>query len=479
MNRYRRSAPRSLRCQRGVTALLMLTLLCGVFLWQIQSLLAQVSPVERREEVTRRALADARSALLAWSVQNGGLSGSGSTNLARPGAFPCPDSKDPASDRAGYQGDAAGTCTKAALRLGRIAHRTMLHAPFLDGSGERLWMAVVEGFEESNSSILNPDFVPKSAWFQAWDASAHSALTAQTDPAVVVIFAPGVALPNQKRGTAADKVNASNYLESASTTDGSFSNLDMSKGAFVGGDIRDARQKLILNDRVAVIRRSELMQAVSLRALRDYQRLLEWWRLYKGAGKLPHPARFDDPACVDIATKTNANDCVPDPAVCRGRLPKSIWLINEVSKQVGANATERFKWLYRNRWEQQFYYSVNADAIAPPAMGCSVSSTIVTTSGTVRADAIMVSPGWPLSGQARSTSTDKSNLANYLEAVTGFVDPRTGALNSAINQQGWQTQTGETEMLAVPALSSNDRIYRWLKPGSDNGFTAPQWFLAR
>lgn len=470
----------TLQRQSGIAALWMLALLCGLFLWQVQSLLAQVGSGERREQFTRQALADARSALLAWSVQNGGLGGTGSANLARPGAFPCPDSKDPDSDRAGYQGDAAGTCTKAALRLGRIPHRTMQHAPFFDGSGERLWMAVVEGFEESNSSMLNPDFVPKSIWFQAWDAPTRSALTTQIDPAVVVIFAPGAVLGTQKRGSATDKVKVANYLESASTGDGVFSNQDVAKGMFVSGDIRDTRQKLVLNDSLVVIRRSELMQAVSLRALRDYQRLLEWWRQYKGAGKLPHPARFDDPACVDIATKTNANDCVPDPAVCRGRLPKSTWLINEISKQMSANATERFKWLYRNRWEQQFYYSVSAGAIASPANNCSESQMIATAGGVVRADAIMISPGWPLAGQSRVSTADKSSLANYLEPVAGFVDPRSGAVNAAINQQGWQpTQAGGFEMLAVPAPSSNDRIYRWLKPGSDNGLGAPQWLLAR
>ncbi len=466
--------------QRGMMALLLMALLSGLFLWQIRGVLGGLSPEQRRQETTRLALAEARATLLAWAVQNGGLGGSGSANLARPGAFPCPDTHSPDGASAGYQGDSTGTCKKAALRLGRIPHKTLQHPPFVDGYGERLWMAVVEGFEDSNSAILNPDYAPTSAWFQARDANGW--LTTDTNPAVVVIIAPGVALTGQKRALAADRLLPANYLEKTSLDAKAFNNTDLAKGLFVGGPLRDAKGALTVNDQIVVIRRNELIQAVSARAAGDYQRLLTWWQQYKGNGRLPHPARFDEEHCTEIAAtqpKTNTDGCTPDTSVCRGRLPKSIWLVNALSGVVGADQVNRFKWLYRNRWEQFFYYSVSTPLLPTPVAGCAETLRVATDHGVLPAAAILASAGGALVGQTRATVNNKADLSQYLDPVAGFIDPRSGMPNPGINQQGWQPGDTPDAVMAVPDTASNDRIYRLLLPGQDNALKSQQWLLTR
>ncbi|GGP27789.1 hypothetical protein GCM10010971_36080 [Silvimonas amylolytica] len=461
-------------------ALLVMTMLCTVLLWQIRGLLGTLDPDQRRQEITRQALGEARIALLNWAVQNGGLGGSGSANLARPGAFPCPDTHAPDGAQAGYQGDSTGTCKKVALRIGRIPHKSMQQPLFIDGSGERLWMAVVEGFEDSNSAILNPDYTPASAWFQGRMADGGSWLTSDGNPAVIVIMAPGGALAGQKRSTAADRLLSSNYLEKATLDGRVFNNTDLAKGLFVSGPVRDGKGALIVNDQITVIRRNELMQAVSARAAGDYQRLLTWWQQYKGKGRLPYPARFDDEHCTEVASaqpKTNTLGCEPDATVCRGRLPKSIWLVNELSSAVGASQIDRFKWMYRNRWEQFFYYSVSSPLLPGPVSGCAERLQLADADGLRSAAAVIISAGSSQSGQVRFTAGDKADLAQYLDPVVGFVDPRTGQSDPAINQRGWHSGDAPDALLAVPDQNSNDRLYRLVLPGQDNGLETQQWLL--
>ncbi len=132
------------RYQRGAVALLALLLLSLLAGWQVAGLPRQ-TPVAAREATTRKALQQARQILIDWAVQRRGVSGNGVSNLARPGALPCPDLHIPGSAAAGYVGnDKTASCNSAGSRLGRVPWRSLQQQARPDSAGETLWLALAE-----------------------------------------------------------------------------------------------------------------------------------------------------------------------------------------------------------------------------------------------------------------------------------------------------------------------------------------------
>ena len=450
----------SIRPQRGGALFLLLGIIALAFGWRWFS----TPPAIARDAITLQALAEARQTLINWSVQRRGAGGSGGSNYARPGALPCPDLHQPQSDSAGYVGnDKAATCSTQTSRLGRMPWRSLQHADVKDGAGETLWLAVAEPFNDSDNAVLNPD--TPGLWFSAFDAAAKVALSNAADPPVALILAPGAALAAQSRLTPAERIKPTSYLEKATLAGIKYSNVDASVTPFISGPLADQTGKLLLNDRIAVIRRSDLMLPIEARVARQYQQLLAWWAAAHN-GDLPHPAAPADPECTRQEGATNQLGCEPEPPRCSGRLPKSSWLINELDKDVDASLLSEAMWLYRNRWEQQFYYAVSGDAACPSALH------IAATAGVVDSRAVMISSGVAQPGQHRDTALARSQLENYLEPIAAWHHPTAGVVMPDINQRGWSEAS--VTWLAAPA--GNDRMYRY-EEGSADG--QAQWLLTR
>ncbi|GAB7129056.1 hypothetical protein JCM19000A_35640 [Silvimonas sp. JCM 19000] len=324
------------RYQRGAVALLALLLLSLLAGWQVAGLPRQ-TPVAAREATTRKALQQARQILIDWAVQRRGVSGNGVSNLARPGALPCPDLHIPGSAAAGYVGnDKTASCNSAGSRLGRVPWRSLQQQARPDSAGETLWLALAEPYQDGNNTPLNP--ATAGVWLDAYDLVAGVALASRDDPVVAVLLAPGHALAGQTRHAAAALLKPANYLEALAQSGRRYSNIELTAAPFTQGDVVDARGRVLLNDRIAVIRRSDLMPPLHARAVRHSMQLLSAW--HSAFGRLPTPG---DDACAGAPLASNL-------------------LVERLTGRVPASLLVDSAWLYRNRWHAHLYYATSATA---------------------------------------------------------------------------------------------------------------------
>ncbi len=211
--------------QEGVALLVLVFILAlAVTAYALQMATANEFKADR-ELKTSKALMDAKSALLGWSVlQN------------TPGQLPCPE--DTSLIGLPTEGQAKTSCSLPAI--GRLPWRTLGLGDIRDGNGDKLWYVISSGFRtppiNSNTPAqLSIDGIPNSA--------------------VAIIFSVGLPFAGQARA-AYDVAPApiTNYLE-ASNSDGD--NTFISQGV-VGS----------FNDRLLAIKQSELFSIVTNRVLR-------------------------------------------------------------------------------------------------------------------------------------------------------------------------------------------------------------------
>ncbi|NHQ87407.1 hypothetical protein HA050_14920 [Iodobacter sp. HSC-16F04] len=430
-----------------------------------------------REQQTQNVLAEAKKILLAEALSKRG----NTVPVTRPGEFFCPDLNIPGEAAYGQSGLNGAACPGAAARIGRIPWRSYQAAELRDSSGEPLWMAVADGFQERRNTPLNSDTAPAGAnpWFYAAANNGAQALSDAADPVIVVILAPGAALSGQNRSTAAQQRNANNYLECNRLTVGgaclgapnNYANYNATQGRFLNGPRLDANANPTLNDRLITIRRSELLAPLEKRAAQEYQQLINLWAVQAGAGSLPNPASPADPGCADTAA-VNSNACTPSPVVCRGHIPKSIaltgvgllpvlpeYLVNPANRPAAMpgqaawqNVLLEYDWLYRNRWEQMFFYAVANTPNCPAPIALTLRN-MQTPAAAV--NAVMIGAGVAQTGQTRVTAADKALLNNYLDPVSSY------AAAPDINRRAWDAVPPQTDQYAKlgPADAGNDRLY--------------------
>lgn len=305
------------RGQRGAVLLtaLTLTLLAGASV-----LLARIdgaAAVRAREAaVTARALANAKRALIGWSI-GAGLAGSGAAHA--PGVLPFPDRN---TDPNGYDGEA--DCVTSGLSdrhlIGRLAWageaspcpaRT-LGVAIRDGSGEALWYAVSRNLVNhrgggASDPPINPgllDRAPAYPWLRLVDASGTVLTAADGEPLEIaaVVIAPGAPLPGQTRTGFAP--GPAHYLDSVVVNGVAYDNADSDgcrdavTGAAAHADCPgrtgeefilypDSRDTGIetdsFNDRIVYVTAEELLRAAEARALGEMAVVLERYRSRHGA----------------------------------------------------------------------------------------------------------------------------------------------------------------------------------------------------
>ncbi len=225
--RYKVSKYRQNR-QNGATLIFLVSILALVLTaYALHSLTGNEYKVER-ELVTAKALAEAKAALLGWSVlQN------------TPGRLPCPE--DIALIGLATEGQALSSCTSPNPVIGRLPWRTLGIGDIRDGNGDKLWYVISTGFRTSpiNSNTL-----------------AQLTLDGIPNSAVAIIFSAGVPLLAQSRPTSmAPPAAVIHYLE-GSNNDGN--------NTFVSNGIAG-----FYNDRLIPVRHSELFSLVTKRILRE------------------------------------------------------------------------------------------------------------------------------------------------------------------------------------------------------------------
>ena len=303
--------------QRGAVLLTMMTAMILASTSVLLARLENTSALRSREAAaTARALADAKRALIGWSV-GAGLARSGEEHT--PGVLPFPDRN---TDRNGYDGK--GDCVTRRLSdrhlIGRLAWAgetspcptRNLGVMLRDGSGEPLWYAVSRNLVNHRGGRLpdppiNPgllDSPPAYPWLRLIDESGAVVNGLDGGPLEVaaVIIAPGPPLAGQAR--TGNAPGAAHYLDAVTVNGVTYDNAD-SDGcrdavadarAFTDcpgrtgeefilyPDSRDTGSDLdSFNDRIAYITAEELLRAAELRALGAMAVVLERYRSRHGA----------------------------------------------------------------------------------------------------------------------------------------------------------------------------------------------------
>ncbi|WP_027457713.1 type II secretion system protein [Dechloromonas agitata] len=185
------------RAQRGVVLLGLLfaiiAMLAGILLTGWNSRQA----VELREARTQQALQQAKEALIGYAAAYANA----------PGRLPCPE--DEASIGTPLEGQAKGSCTTPASRLGRLPWRTLKTGRLVDGSGEPLWYALSPGFSSAPINHLT---------------AGQLTVNGVANAAVALIISPGSPTGNQLRAepSAANPPLAANYLDLSNASNGPF-----------------------------------------------------------------------------------------------------------------------------------------------------------------------------------------------------------------------------------------------------------------
>ncbi|HCI13897.1 MAG: hypothetical protein A2063_08175 [Gallionellales bacterium GWA2_60_142] len=389
-----------------------------------------------RQKKTSEALAQAKDALIGYAITYGDTH-SGYVH----GYLPCPD-----PNGTGYGANDEGsseTCgSKDISAMGRLPWKTLGLPALLDGSGECLWYAVSGTYKNNpmTDKMMNQD---TPGLFEILDSSG--ATVAQN--VVAVVFAPAPPLGAQNRapdGTApvcGGNYTPSNYLDN----DGTINNAAVSGAADAVSQFR-LGDSALLNDRMIYITREDIFNARNIRAkldsltrkaaecIADYgsrNRFNFWpYPINSSDKRLPWSGRLRNPAN-DYWTDGNYDD---EDNRLAGRLPYRVNTsqddtnnhINFPYYQLQLHSTAPYapincpsvpEWTayqpWWTNWKDQLFYAVGESF--SPAGDTSNCAQCLRINGSGAYAAVVIFAGSRLSGQSRTTASERLNFNNYLE----------------------------------------------------------------
>ncbi len=366
--------------QRGISVLLIIFILSIGALSYLGVSLNANSVKSQRDQQTNRALAEAKAAIISWSVTN-----------STPGRLPCPE--ETANIGFPTEGNSRSTCDTVETRIGRLPWRTLGIEDVRDGNGDKLWYVISDGFR---TGTINSD------------SPSQLTVDGVAGGAVAIIFSPGSPI-NDSRPTPTNVAppDITLYLDQ-SNNDGDSS--------FITTGAADN-----FNDKVLLITHQELFNPVEKRVAGEALNCLNDYALNTGGGTYPWPAPLDPmlaPSYDGLADTTF------------GRLPDSPmggnWSGTCYIPVGGAGW-----WL---NWKELVFYGI-ADEYKPPGpvSACVVCLTINTNQANPNKSVVVIVAGQALAGQNRGTNAEKGTLGNYLEAEnnngdTLFVQQSTTAI---------------------------------------------------
>lgn len=394
--------------QQGLALLVLIIVIVLAFAAYSLSGLSvnQVKTDERMQ--TSLALNKAKAALLAYAVSFPEI-----TLAARgPGYLPCPD-------LANNGKSTVNSCkTGGVANVGRLPWATIGSGDLRDGTGERLWYAVSENFDYSNSPTINKINTATLGTITLRNANGVLYNGASSDAVVAIIIAPGKALTRddgiiQNRSTA--NVNDANHyldIHVASTEDNATFQHNSTADGFINGEIKDAAGNVIVNDQIVVITYGEIMEHVHRRVARELNNLLNAY--LDSCDAYPEASAFDP-------TKLSYDS----DGLREGHLPLDSALPTDWGGVcVAGIAPVLPDWLKAEGWHKVTYYAF-AYQNAPPANGSSCGNgtnpdcmTVNNTNPLVdNAQAILIFAGRDVSGNRPST-----NISDYFEGLNNDLD---------------------------------------------------------
>ena len=388
-----RTTHSTIQRQRGAVFIVMLVfMVMGVVTFLVTSLNSSAIQI-KRDQVTADALAQARDALIGRAV----------ADATSPGSLPCPDINNDGSSETLF-----GNCTNY---IGRLPWKTLGLPDLRDGYGERLWYALSPNFRDN--AAANPINSNSKGNLQVFD---NSGVTSLTSEAVAIIFSPGSVTGLQQRDTANENL-PQNYLDIGPNGVNNFT---------VGGPFIAADRTNTFNDRLMIIKASDIIPTVEMRVAKELTTAFASY-LPTNSNRYPYPANF---------TNCSSTNCPGDPTQCIGKIPTTDLL------------TFLPAWFKPNNWFDVIYYTAGINSLpgggggggggggrkgkgkkgggsssggGGGSPGCTAFLTVFDSNGTLitnNASALFLLPDVPLTGQTRAINgINSTNLANYFEDI--------------------------------------------------------------
>ena len=449
-------APSAAR-QRGQAMLLTVLLLAVGISAVIYNFVAPAKESIERDRITAAALAQAKAALIGYAI-GVDLSVSG----PRPGDLPCPD-----RDNDGSSAPPDSPCTGAVL--GRLPWKTLGLPDLRDGYGERLWYAVSSNFKNSPrtacstagaAGCLNSD-TRGTITIRNRDGTVRSD-GSNPDPytpsgVIAVIIAPGAILRRQdgtlQDRSAAGQNNPINYLDVLSGTEDNAAFADGSNvDGFIAGDIRDASNNLIVNDRLLTVTYQDLMPLMERRVAKEALNCLASYANANG-GRYPWAVpitNLAEPYGDVIGTRFGRIPDGPFGQTLLGAIPAIFFPALKLQCDATPAKCMATDWpnpgsprcnfangsWWRN-WKEQVFFGVDAkytpflDIQANiingimPLLPCPACLTVNPPSPAADKRVVVMVAGKRLApvagGQPRSAPSDKQTTANYVEGENDWM----------------------------------------------------------
>ena len=390
-----------------------------------------------RRDITTTALAQAKTALLAYSISRDDI-----YNGTRPGEFPCPTLVAPGTS--GYGTAATGCVTR---RIGRLPWQTLGIPELFDASGEPLWYALSSKFNPSTTTIninTRADIV----------LYATDGITVQQPEVVAMIFAAGAPLDYQNRSsvstascaaasatTLVRNVCADNYLDSSAGR-----NNASNAGPYIA-----AMAAPTFNDAVVSITTSDFMPEIERRIGINLVQTLKAYYINSNSDPMkryyPNPVFFSDVILAPSAN--NRTSCSLNNY--QGRFPE---YINQVAFPpfkpplcVGQNdwpsvglAGSLPSWFFVNQWHLAIYYAVGKAYVLGGTKLCLLPGDCLTVDTDPNVQAIVMLPGTQLTNQNRPSNS----LTDYFEIPE--------------NLDGWSLSNNYVYKTAPRVSASSDRV---------------------
>ncbi len=464
---------RTIRKQSGAALIAFLLVFVTAASFALIKGLNEVATKQHRDAQTAKALAEAKAALIGYAAGANLIPPSScSTNVSRcprPGDLPCPDrNNDGYADNSPPSGSLPISCgsslgSNQARRLGRLPWRTLGLPDLRDGTGERLWYAVSNNFKMRDRTscgssgvpgCLNSDSRGTITVRNSNGGVLHDGSNPYNVPsgAIAIVLAPGGVLQRQDAGTAQDRSCATcndpkNYLDI--DVENGEDNADfadeISTDGFIQGDIFDASQNVIVNDKILAITHEDIMPLLERRVagevlacLRDYSALPGNNTRYPWAANVawPDPPILSDARDLRFGrvpdepfskTKTDIGGPTSDtwlPDECKP--PKLATCTVPVQCKITSRSSSKTWWL---NWKEHVFYAV-AEAYqpatgSPSPCGPSPNSCLTVSPPSPTSDrrAVVMVAGKKLaavlpdipSDQVRDDADQKGTVTNYLE----------------------------------------------------------------
>ena len=183
-----------------------------------------------RDKKTAAAMAEAKNALLGWSVSQ-----------AMPGQLPCPE--DTTLIGSASEGTALTNCNSALPVVGRLPWRTLGLGNLRDGNTDKLWYALSTGFSDVAVPI---------------NSTTNGQINVNgTINVIAIIFSPGVILAGQNRPMPTNVLppQVADYLD-LTNNDG---DINFSSTGTVGA----------FNDKLLLVTKADLFNLVARRILQE------------------------------------------------------------------------------------------------------------------------------------------------------------------------------------------------------------------